>query len=81
MKKLNEMNERIAAIEETQNSICVTVGAMILIGAVALPVVGVIKGTKAICGAVKRHKEKKVAAEEAAAAAKKEEAEEASHEF
>ena len=81
MKKFDEINARLDNIEEGQNALCITVGTMLLIGAVSLPVIGVIKGTKAICGAVKRHKEKKAAAEEAAAAAKKEEAEEASHEF
>ena len=81
MKKYDELNERISTLEEGQNTLCVTVGAMLLIGAVTLPIVGVVKGTKAIVGAVKRHKEKKAEKAETEAAKKSEEAEEASHEF
>lgn len=81
MKKIDELNARVSSLEDSQNAVCVTVGTMLLVGAVALPVIGLIKGTKAVVKAVKKHKEQKAALAAAAEEAAKEEAEEASHEF
>lgn len=81
MKKIDEMDARITELENSQNSICITVGAMLLVGAVALPVIGLVKGTKAVVKAVKNAKEKKAEKAAAAEEAAKEEAEEASPDF
>ena len=81
MKKINELETRIETMEANQDAICVTVGAMLLVGAVTLPVIGLVKGVKAISRGVKNAKAKKVAKAAAAEEASKEEAEEASPDF
>lgn len=81
MRKINELENRIETMEETQNALAVSVGAIIMLGAVTLPVIGLVKGVKAISRGVKNAKAKKAAKAAAAEEAAKEEAEEASHEF